>query len=400
MRHLLRLPRIQALVCFVGLAEAVVYGFTFPYFTLLLEAKGLSPTLIGLNAMVGTLGVLVVGPIVPKLIVRFGYRDFSICAFGIAALCFIGAAIDGSVAMLFIYRAILGVALASLWISTEAWLNHVVEDDHRGLMNGFFQTCYSFGFFLGPNLVYVTGTAGVVPPAAIALIAVAGIIAMAGFAPRARCDFEGEASRVDWRVAWRARGLLLIAAMTGLAETALYTLLPVFGMDIGLRPNVALMVLIVYTFGEAVLSMPLGWVADRVDRRKLLAWCALAAAAMVAGLSAVGVLPLLGWVCAFIAGATVVGLYNIALVIVGETYSGSDLPVVSTAFSMSYALGCAGGATLGGAAMDVFGPYGLPGSVCVVLIVFAIGSALAFRRRSPPKDARGMRPSYRSIPAE
>ncbi len=160
----MRMTPPQILVCFVGFAEAIVYGYSFPFFTLALEARGLSSTLIGLNAMAGTLGALVVGPFVPRLIARFGYRRFSIAMLLMTALIFAAVTLyDGTMA-LYAYRLILGFALASLWISTEAWLNHVVTDHNRGFMNGFFQTCYSLGFFLGPNLAAIAGPTGPAGP--------------------------------------------------------------------------------------------------------------------------------------------------------------------------------------------------------------------------------------------
>lgn len=382
----MRMTTPQILVCFVGFAEAIVYGYSFPYFSLALEARGLSSTLIGLNAMAGTLGAIVVGPFVPRLIARFGYRRFSIAALLIAALVFGAVSLHDGTMALFAYRLILGFALASLWISTEAWLNHVVEDRNRGFMNGFFQTCYSLGFFLGPNLAAIAGPSGSAGPVTAAIIALVGLAACLTLG-RADANVDGDfEAPLDWRVAWNARGLLLIALLTGIAETAMYTLLPVFGLQLGFTHQVAIAILVIYTFGEVVLTLPLGWIADRADRRKMLALCALAGSASVAALGIFGLADLGAKVAAFVAGGMIVSLYNLALVIVGETYRGTDLPVVSTAFSMAYSIGCATGSTVGGAAIDLAGPYGLPGLVSVVLAVFGIAAYFAFARpvRLPP----------------
>ncbi|MBB3656485.1 MFS family permease [Rhizobium sp. BK650] len=364
---------VTYLVCFVGFTEAIIYGFSFPYYSLLLEQRGLSSTLIGMNAMLGSLGVLAVGPLVPGLIVRLGYAKFSIVAMLTAGVSFAAIAVVNDTWALFVYRTVLGTALAGLWISTEAWLNHVVDNRYRGLMNGIFQMGYSFGFFLGPCLIYVTDISTLWGPAAAASIALVTMAALSAFRDKGSSDFEEEDS-VNWQVAWQARGLLLIAALVGIAETALYTLLPVFGIGIGLTHQVAVAILVTYTFGEVILTMPLGWLADRLDRRKLLAGCALVASVSVFAVSAVNPIPVAGWTGAFIAGGTVVGLYNLALVVVGETYKGKNLPLVSTAFSMAYSLGCAAGAAVGGAAMDLFGPQGLIVSIGLILIVFCIGA--------------------------
>lgn len=366
----------QIVVCAVGFLEAIVYGYSFPYFTLLLEQRQLSNTLIGANAMLGTLGALAIGPFIPWLVSRLGYRKFSIAALVIVAIIFSAAAVANDTVALFAYRIILGMALAGLWISTEAWLNYVVSDHNRGFMNGFFQTLYSFGFFLGPNLSSLTEVSGSTGPAVAALVALLGIavcLSISNASHHADGDFEAP---LDWRVAWRAKQIMIIAMLTGISETAMYTLLPVYGLDIGFKHQVALSILVFYTFGEVILTLPLGWAADRLDRRKLLVGSAFAASFFVAGLALSGAVEIPAKAFAFMAGGLIVSLYNLALVVLGETYQGTDLPVVSTAFSMSYSAGCAAGATIGGIAMDGFGPYGLPIMVAAVLSTFGIGAAL------------------------
>ncbi len=372
---MMRISRIQVLICLVGFAEAVVYGYSFPYFSLTLESRDLSSAMIGMNAMVGTLGALLVGPVVPTMIARLGYRRFSIAALLVAAVIFAAAAVEDSTPVLFAYRLVLGLALASLWISTEAWLNHVADDDNRGFLNGIFQTCYSFGFFLGPTIASVVGTDGGIGPSTMIVVAVLGIlvcVVLRGGSGAVEGSFEAP---LDWTVAWRARRLLAVAMLTGVAETAMYTLLHVYGLQIGYPRETALMVLMAYTLGEVVLTLPLGWTADRVDRRKMLAVCGLAASAAVAFLGLSGTVELSAMAMSFLAGGLIVSLYNLALVVVGETYRSTDLPVVSTAFSMAYSVGCASGATVGGLAMDALGPEGLPIAVSLALAVFALASA-------------------------
>lgn len=385
----MRISPVQTVVCLVGFAEAVVYGYSFPYFSLILEARGESATLIGANAMIGTFGALVVGPFVPGLITRLGYRQFSFGAFCVAAAAFSGVLINDSTPALFGYRLLLGLALASLWISTEAWLNHVAADESRGLLNGIFQTGYSFGFFLGPSLAGITyGSPSTGALCAVAILAAGCLLCLSLRGSSGQADGEFDAP-LDWSVAWNARGLLAIALLTGIAETAMYTLLPVYGLHVGMVHQSALGVLVFYTFGEVILTLPLAWLADRVNRRRLLTASAAAAALCVLAIGLSGNIAAYAQLAAFFAGGMVVSLYNLALVVVGEQYRGTNLPVVSTAFSMAYSIGCASGATIGGVAMDLTGPYGLPLAVGATLAVFALASAVVFERgRAAPGQAK------------
>ncbi len=103
--------------------------------------------------MVGTFGVLLLGPFMPRLMVRYGYRDSAWpalpesrpdlrCWFSIRASSWC-----------FFARCLIGVALAGLWIASGAWLNHVAQNQRRGTLNGIYQMCYACGFVLGPNLI-------------------------------------------------------------------------------------------------------------------------------------------------------------------------------------------------------------------------------------------------------
>ena len=127
------------------------------------------------------------------------------------------------------------------------------------LMSGLFQTGYSLGFFLGPVLYGAAGT-GMMGPltAAVIAIAAAGLSLTAKNSAASEADMEHEES-VDWRVAWDARGLLSIALLTGVVETAMYTLLPIYGIGIG-------MALVGAVVGEMIgASRGLGWYVNHTS---------------------------------------------------------------------------------------------------------------------------------------
>jgi hypothetical protein len=79
----------QAVVGVLSLiaAEAFVYGFSFPYFSLALRHVGLSAGTIGLNASLGGIGIVFVGPFIPRLLDRFGLRPLTIIQFTVSAVC-------------------------------------------------------------------------------------------------------------------------------------------------------------------------------------------------------------------------------------------------------------------------------------------------------------------------
>jgi MFS family permease len=367
------------LVCLAAFCESVVYGFSFPYFSLRLEQQGVSAALIGLHAAVGTTGVLLFGRTFPPVIARLGYRNATCSAFAMsAALLCISLVLD-SVAWSFVIRLLLGICFAGIWVCTEAWINHVVSNEHRGKVNASFQALYSFGFFLGPIATYATGFEGRTPVVFMGTLMLIGLAVLMTIRNTGAQSHDEPPARTRTLVS-SARGILFISMLIGLAETALFALLPVYGVRQGMSTDLAVSLLVAYSMGEILIALPIGWMADRMDRGHLLTACAFAAAAAVFLLLTVTDSKVSAWLIAALAGGAVVSLHNIALILLGEQYRGANLPIVSTAFSMAYALGSAGGSAIGGVAMAWLGPAGLPLFVGMSLLAFG---AYRFRSRRP-----------------
>ena len=55
------------------------------------------------------------------------------------------------------------MAASFLWISGEAWVNHVAHESHRGRTIAIFGVVVSAGFALGPMILSITGADGWAP---------------------------------------------------------------------------------------------------------------------------------------------------------------------------------------------------------------------------------------------
>ena len=79
--------RIAGVLALIG-AEALLYGYTYPFFSLALEKRELANWLIGLNASLAGAGILIVGPALPWLIARLGVRILVAALFAVSLLSF------------------------------------------------------------------------------------------------------------------------------------------------------------------------------------------------------------------------------------------------------------------------------------------------------------------------
>jgi MFS family permease len=376
-------------------AEAFLYGFSYPYFSLALDARSVPLWLVGLNASTAGLGILLVGPFLPWIIERLGLRPLVVMQFSVSLACFAVLLTTGNLIVWFASRFVMGACFASLWTTTELWLNGIAPAAQRGRIVGASGTLYAACQFAGPLALGQCGAIGATP-IITAMLPLALGIAVAMAIPPALGRVEEEepdGTFAALRAALPIAGpLMWVALLTGIGETAMQSLLPLYGRRHGLSVMSASVLIAVFSLGEAVLVAVLGWLADRHGSRGTL----LLAAAVAAVSSAMipvfvhNVLPL--WVVLFLAGGTIAGLYTLGVVQIGQMFTGQKLVLVSTGFAMAYSAGSVLGATPMGAAMDQFGVNTLP---ILTALLFA-GLFAALQRSSP----RALRSGARSSKAE
>jgi MFS family permease len=371
--------RVAGVLLLIGI-EALLFGYSYPFFSLALESKGIATWLIGLNASIAGAGILIFGPFVPWLIDRLGLRLLVAAQFALSLLSFAAIFAFDDIVVWFVARFVMGTCFAALWTTTEIWLNGVVDDKNRGRIVAASGTLYAACQFLGPLLLSGTGSTGSLPlvvamvPLAIGVAVALSIRSAVG---EVEDEDEEESGNVHTlRMSLTLAGSLIAAAfLTGIGETAMQSLLPLYGLAYGLTEASASRLVAVFSLGEAVLIVALGWFADRHGRRVTLIGCAVLAVVSTLAFPLVMNQAFLLEPVVFLAGGTVSGLYTLGIVLIGQDFRGQRLAVVSTGFAMAYSAGSVIGSTLIGVLIDLFGSEALPISVAagfLALLVFLL----------------------------
>ena len=79
--------RVAGILFLIG-AEAILYGYSYPFFSLALAKHGIANWLIGVNASLAGAGILIVGPFLPRLIAALGLRRLVAGLFLVSLLSF------------------------------------------------------------------------------------------------------------------------------------------------------------------------------------------------------------------------------------------------------------------------------------------------------------------------
>lgn len=345
------------------------YGFISPLIAVLMERREIDKSVIGLNASMQAIAVVVISPFTGALLRRLGATGLLAGALLTTACTYVLFAIVDDIPLWFVFRFVLGAAGAMIWVASEAWINALAEERNRGRVIGIYSVAAAGGGAIGPLILTLIGTAGWIPfmvPAAIALLGVLVVLFSGAGAPA----LAGKPSRNAWRILWIAPlPLLLCAAYSGTSES-LRTFLAVYGFARGVAEQNAFALLSAMGIGGILFQYPLGWLADHVNRRWLLVLCV--------ALSTLGflVLPFIigtGWiglVVYFFFGGVFGMLYSLGLIMLGERFNGPDLVAASAGFSMMWGVGTIVGPTLSGVAMDLVGASGLIWITAGLLVIF------------------------------
>ncbi len=369
--------RRRALAVVIGCVTVFGLGIGegAPLLSLLLEGRGTDPVLTGLNAGSSFIGVIIGPLLAPRGVRLFGIRRLLLACFALDTALFLLMRVFGSLAAWFALRILLGVIGSSIFTASEAWINLLAGGAARGRIIGVYAAALSAGFGLGPLLLSVTGIDGWAPFIANAAITAIAALPLLAIGDTAR-GFGRERGANPLAMFARAPLILFAVAMFGLYETALLTLLPIWGVRVGLSQGGAAATVSAIYFGSIALQVPIGWLSDKATRRAALLLCGAVGAAGAVLVPVAGSGPALFGVL-FVWGGIAGGIYPVALGMAGDRFRGGDLVAVNAAIVMAYGLGSLTGPTLAGAAMDVWNPQGLLGFFVVLFGCFlaVVGTA-------------------------
>lgn len=363
---------VLASVLSVGLA----LGVSMPLVSLRLEAWGYGAFAIGVMAAMPAIGVLMGASLASRLAAWLGTPT-------LMRFCLWGGSISvGLLALLpnywiwLVLRLMLGVILTIVFILGESWINQLVIERLRGKLVALYGSSYALSQLAGPILLGFVGTdADYGFWVGTALLATSPLLLLGRTgAPSAHSanvtlgdlwDFCARLPAIAWAIA-------LFAGF----EAMILTLLPVYCLQQGFTPEIALAMVSTVVVGDALLQLPIGALADRVSRRKLFSGCALAL--MVASL----LIPLLVntqliWPLWVLFGASAGGLFTLSLILIGERYRDDALVRANAHVAQLWGIGCLLGPLLAGAGSQWISGQALP----LLMAAGALGLVILSQRR-------------------
>ncbi|SLN22236.1 putative MFS-type transporter YcaD [Roseovarius albus] len=289
-----------------------------------------------------------------------------------------------------IMRMASGLCVAGCYTVVESWLNAKVTNDNRGRTLGMFRIVDMGASLMAQMLISVLAPAHYVSYNILTLFCCAAILPL--ILTRASPPSVPKAPRLRPMLAWQCSPLAAAGVVVAALSSATFRMVgPLYGQQVGLEVGQIAYFLAVFVLGGALAQYPVGWLADKYDRRKVLIALSIAAiiccilTALSHDLSTTGVL-----LTAFFFGLTSFPIYSVSAAHANDFADSSQRVELSAALMFCYAIGAIASPLLASNLIEMFGPPAMFAMIAVghgLLIVFGLG-----RMRARP--TRGDRTRY------
>jgi len=353
----------------------IAMGLTLQLLPLLMEQNKTPAWIMGLNAAMAPLGILLGGPFLPRVVSHLGSKRVVYLSIGGIVLTLACFKLFPSISAWFAIRFFFGLSAGTLFTISEAWILSGAETGNRGRVTGIYTSVLAITFSVGPLIIPFTGIDGWLPWL-IGIVCVAASAIPLAFLEISEDAFQHKEG--SGFVAFLRRAPLLLFAVGTLTffDAVILSFFPIFGLRSGLAIEQVTLILGVAIIGNALLQLPIGFLADQWSRMGVIVLFAIITA--VLALSLLWTIDnWLIWPVMLVLGTTAFAIYTVALAILGDNFAGPDLIAGSAAFGAMWGIGGLLGPPIAGAATDAFGIEAIPVTIAAIYVVLLIGLGLA-----------------------
>ncbi len=347
---------------FVGMIFLMVSnGLLTTLLTLRADRLGFSDSAIGLVQSGYPVGALLGCVIAPRLIMRVGHIRIFAALASIASAAALMHLVTTDPWSWGAMRLLAGFCFSGLYIVAESWLNSSADNENRGSLLSVYFVVQTGGVALGQLLLNVSN------PDGILLFVVVSILISFSLVPMLVSDDAIPPYEIPERVSFMNLFRLSPMGLTGsflngISQTTLYVALALYGSALGMGQAAIGGLIGSMTVGGMLFQFPLGKISDMMDRRLLIAG--------IPGLSIPVCLVLanldnpaenLLWVYLLVGllGGLTLPVYSICMAHMNDHLNRSQVVAASGTLVLILASGMTLGPTLGGFAIEHFGPEGI-----------------------------------------
>ena len=212
----------------------------------------------------------------------------------------------------FVARFLSGFCIAGIMIIVEGWLNSISSNKNRGQIFSIHMIVVWAGLALGQGLFVVDD------PAGASLFLLASILLSVSLIPILLTEIkapETEAQEsLGLRALWKASpsGVATIG-LSGLASAGFFGVGTIYAVKAGFSVSETALFMTLFIGFGAVSQWPLGWLSDKIDRRKVILLCCVSVISICIVLASFEFTNTILLILSALVGAFTLPLYSLAV---------------------------------------------------------------------------------------
>ena len=368
---------------------------------ILLAGGGLLGTLVAVSAELNGFPLIAIGFLssayfagfmagclaTPHLVKRVGHVRVFAALSSLVAACALAHMLFINVPSWTILRALTGFSFAGLYMLIESWINEQSPNDKRGQVLSIYRMVDLAAITVGQFLLTLAD-----PKNFMLFSLVAILISLAIFPislSTSKAPMAVTSTKLNIRKLVRISPLAVVGCFAvGLSSGAFWGVAPVFVQQLGHPVFMVSVFMSVVIFAGAVMQWPMGWLSDKIGRRKVLILASLGG--VVSGIFLWKLAPQsLGLMMAggVLYGMFAMQIFGMAAAHANDYAQPDEFVSISGGLLLIYGVGSVIGPSIAPIVMSLAGPSSMFAYTAVVQGLLAIYALYRLTQRDAPEDS-------------
>ena len=277
-------------------------------------------------------------------------------------------------------RIVIGFCFSGVYVTAESWLNNAATNDNRGKALSLYMIVQTAGIVAAQGLLLTADPSGFV------LFVIPSVLISISFAPILLSISPTPA--FDTTKPMSLKEIMKISPLgcvgmflLGGVFSAQFGMAPVYGAEAKLSVPQISMFVAMFFVGSVVAQYPIGWISDRMDRRKLIMIVSIIGAVGSTMGMMLGASFKLLLTSAFVIGGMSNPLYSLLIAHTNDFLEHEDMAAASGGLIFINGLGAIAGPLITGWIMGQIGPGGFYLFTGVLFVAMALYAAYRMTQR-------------------
>lgn len=348
----------------------IALGYFFTLIVIIQKLNGYSESIIGIISASFSFGLMIAGFFVSKILAKIGLYKMLLLSVTVQTACVISIFIYFTPINLVLCSFIMGVMGGMNWMTMDTWVNIVSNDQNRGKAIGLYNSSISIGFAIGPLLIAIFGTQGLIPILLCLLLMIIRVPALHLIKTHINnVKIPKQAIKISLSFIKVAPFIFVAIFIGGINDSSFGALFPAFMINEFFSDRSIGLYFFIGIFGGVISQPFIGALTDKVNKRKFMFILLICHIIWPLLLFNFIYIPLIIILSVIIWGFASISLYTVALAYLGERVNVKEISIATSLFIITFEGGEFIGPIIVGLSMNTYGNSGFIYSILLITLL-------------------------------